>query len=413
MRKCIVLNTLELTSKKQEILASFFAEYLKALNITLKALPASDSSAQLHHLTYSNIRKTSFLPSDIVQEARKDVWAKRKTIKNGFFNCSIRLNHRWFKYISTKRNTKCFKITYSYKKAFAIPIKKDRQFQRFNDFINAQWQFDNISVLQDSRIAVILEKVFDAPKNDNKHVVGIDIGSSTLAAVSVYNTETKKIVRQLYFGRDVAIRQRKYIKRRAKLQGLGDKGSQKARKSLARLKHNQFNFVKTRSAQIAKEIANLAKDYGASIAIERLKNIRGKRKQFNKVSNQKISKIPYAKFKEFLNTNCQMFSIPLNEADAYHTSKWCPVCGAVNNGHCSSNYSIYKCNECGLIMNSDRKASLAVAIKSVLERTAKTVTRVQISNTEVPVNGLFRPHEVGLNQVVVQHSNQLMESPRL
>jgi transposase len=108
-----------------------------------------------------------------------------------------------------------------------------------------------------------------------------------------------------------------------------------------------------------------------------------------------------------------MFQVPLHEVDAYHTSKWCPHCGAVNDGHTSGNHALYKCKECGLIVNSDRKASLAIAIKSVLERTSHNFTNlnpIQISNTQVPVNGLLRPNEVGWNQVAAQHPNQLMES---
>ncbi len=135
LRKCIVLNNLELTSKKQDILDNFFLEYLGVLNTTLEKLPCASSSLELHHLTYSTIRKTSFLPSDIVEEARKDVWAKRKTVKNGFKNCSIRLNKRWFRFINTERGNPCFKITYSPKKTITIPVKLDAHWNRLNSFL--------------------------------------------------------------------------------------------------------------------------------------------------------------------------------------------------------------------------------------------------------------------------------------
>jgi len=78
-----------------------------------------------------------------------------------------------------------------------------------------------------------------------------------------------------------------------------------------------------------------------------------------------------------------MFGIPIHEIDAYHTSRWCPHCGAVNEGHQPGNYRLYKC-KCGLVVNSDRKASLAVAVKSVLERKIHDLTNLnffQISNT--------------------------------
>jgi transposase len=186
VRKCIVLNTLKLTSNKQRIFDGFFSEYLRVLNETLKRLPDAKSSTQLHHLTYNSIRENSFLPSDLVQEARKDVWAKRK-----------------------------------------------------------------------------------------------------------------------------------------------------------------------------------------------------------------INRIPYAKFREFLGSSCEEAGAPLQIVDAYHTSKWCPRCGAVNSGHDSKNYSLYRCR-CGLVVNSDRKASLAVAVKSALERASHNVTGfAQFSGAKVPVSGLVRPHEAG------------------
>jgi IS605 OrfB family transposase len=416
VRKCIILNNLELTSKKLNIVNSFTSEYLRILNSIVDKLPEAKSSNELHHLTYSNIRKTSFLPSDIVQEARKDVWANRKKIKNGFKSCSIRLNKRWFKFIKTKRGNPCFKITYSSRKSFVIPIRKDKQFQRFNSFLSDGWTFGNISLLKYGKIGVALEKEFPKPEINQRYIVGIDVGSSTLASATVFDTKSSKVVKQLYFGKDVAIRQRRYIQRRATLQSLADRGSNQAKKKLAELKHKQFNFVKTRSGQIAKEIVNLAKSYDAYMSIEKLKNLNGRRGQFNKNANKKINRIPYGKFREFIKSNCEMFQIPLYEVDAYHTSKWCSHCGAVNEGHKSGNHALYKCKECGLIVNSDRKASLAIAIKSVLERISHDFTKstfVQISNTQAPVNGLLRPNEVGLPNVAAQHTNQPMESHNL
>ncbi|GCC11460.1 putative transposase DNA-binding domain protein [archaeon] len=132
---------------------------------------------------------------------------------------------------------------------------------------------------------------------------------------------------------------------------------------MKRLKHKQANFVKTRSGQIDKEIVNLALKYDASVAVEKL-SIRGRRHRMNKKANRKINHIPYAQFREFVKSNCLTNGVSFQPIDAYHTSKWCPRCGALNNGH-STNYAIYKCNRCGMIVNSDRKASLAVAIKSL------------------------------------------------
>jgi len=383
-----------------------FSEYLRVLVSTLEKLPSARSSTELHHLTYSTIRDTSYLPSDIVQEARKDVWAKRKTIKNGFKTSSIRLNKRWFRFINTERGNPCFKITYSPKKTIAVPIKLDGQWNRLTSFLSSGWSFDNISLLSHNRISVVLEKGFPEPVNNNRYIIGVDVGSSTLAAVTVYDTLALKIEKQLYLGRDVAHRQRKYLARKAHLQCLSKTGGDKdkARKLLNRLKHNQNNFVKTRSGQIAKEIVVLAGKYNASISIEKL-NIRAKRKKakngekkFNRSAAGTINRIPYAKLRAFLISHSEMFSTSLSIIDAYHTSKWCPHCGSVNRGHDKGNYALYTCKTCGNIVNSDRKSSLVVAVKSLLERNSNQGHTkpdfIQISKRRPPVAvvGLFRPY---------------------
>ncbi len=405
-----MLNRLDLTLKKAKLLNSFTSEYLRVLNNTALKLPFANTPTELHHETYSDIRKTSFIPSDIIQEARKDVWKMKKLVESRgyigniiFSNCTIRLNKRWFKAVASKRGTLCFKITYAPKKTFTIPICKDRQFQRFKSFVENGWGFDNISLLKDGRISVVLEKEFPKPKAAQRCVVGADIGSSTLSAVTLFDTKTSKVVRQLYFGRDVAKRQRLFDIRRAYLKSLSDRGSHRARQHLERLKRSQRNFVKTRSGQIAKEIVIFAKTNNAYIAIEKLRNLRTERGKICKNGRKKINRIPYFQLITFLKSNSEIQIIPLVEINPYHTSKWCSHCGAINKGHQTGNYSLYVCKTCNQIVNSDRKASLAIAVKSVLERNTHNLTDLssfQISRTRVSVNGLLRSDDVGMKVTV-------------
>lgn len=72
--------------------------------------------------------------------------------------------------------------------------------------------------------------------------------------------------------------------------------------------------------------------------------------------------------------------VPLGYVDPYR----CPSCGSVNPPH-NSNYAIYRCKSCGFECNSDRKASLAVAVKKFAERKEY----FQFSAKRVPVNALF------------------------
>jgi transposase len=124
-------------------------------------------------------------------------------------------------------------------------------------------------------------------------------------------------------------------------------------------------------------------------------------------------RIPFFAFKRILEQRCFDNYVTLDTIDSWHTSKWCSRCGAVGNGH-AANYSLFKC-DCGLVVNSDRKASLAVAVKSLLERArhdSNNFAFAQISSRRVPVNGLLRPNAVGVPRPV-NHEHQPMESPVL
>ena len=63
-------------------------------------------------------------------------------------------------------------------------------------------------------------------------------------------------------------------------------------------------------------------------------------------------------------------------------------------------------------MNSDRKASLNIAIKSLLElKDALDRKTFKISNRRVPVNGLMRPDAVVEPSVAVQHVSSTYGKP--
>jgi hypothetical protein len=67
--------------------------------------------------------------------------------------------------------------------------------------------------------------------------------------------------------------------------------------------------------------------------------------------------------------------------------------GAVAKSGHSSNYALFKCSRCGQVANSDRKASLAIAVKSPLvwnEYAPNQSIFFQLTNRPVPVNGLLR-----------------------
>ena len=149
-----------------------------------------------------------------------------------------------------------------------------------------------------------------------------------------------------------------------------------------------------------REVILLATRFNADVSIERLSKFKPKGRKFNK----KVLTIPLNIFRRILEARCFDNGITLNRVDPYHTSKWCSRCGAVaKNGHDAKNYALFRCKECGQLVNSDRKASLAVAVKSLLERISPNANSntIQISNRRVLVNGLFRTSPMTQSQLAV------------
>ncbi len=217
------------------------------------------------------------------------------------------------------------------------------------------------------------------PSRHNRNVLGIDINARDFAYTIM--TPEGEVLKQGYLGQHIWARKRHFEERRALLHSLN------ALNKLKQMKHRQRDYVKTNIGQMVREIILLAKRYWADVSIERLSRFRPKGRGFNR----KAMTIPFSLFREVLEGRCFDNGIMLNRVDAYHTSKWCSHCGAVGNGHDGGNYSLFRCKECGLTMNSDRKASLAMAVKTLLERSGlHGQTKFQVSGRRVPVSGLIR-----------------------
>ncbi len=122
--------------------------------------------------------------------------------------------------------------------------------------------------------------------------------------------------------------------------------------------------------------------------------------------------IPFFTFKKNPKPICFDKDITPDIVDALHTSKFCSHCGAVGKGHSTANYALFRCKECGVVVNSDRNAGLNVAIKSLLElRNSPNQETFQISNRRVPVNGLISPDAVVVPIVAVLHVSSTYGKP--
>ncbi len=284
----------------------------------------------------------------------------------------------------------------------AVPISKNHNFQRYSDLLRNGWTCKTYGLVPNLQIVAYLSKD-EVELPQRKNVLGIDFNTKRIA-VSILS-DKGKVLYHTYFGEHIWLKRKKIMNRRSAMQSANNLSA------LRRLKVRERNFVDTNIGQMVHEIINLAVKYNADIAIENLKRFKPKGRKFNK----QVMRMPFRKFREILTSRCFDKGIMLNAVDPWHTSKFCSHCGAVaRNGHNSGNYALFRCKECGVVINSDRNASKNVALKRLLERGIHTNHIIpQISKWRGLVNGLVLSYEVGLPNVAVQHANQLMEIPRI
>ena len=353
-----------------------------------------------HKKVYLDTKRRTSFNSQIVCDIERSVWRSKGKSKG----ITLKFN--------VPRNCKTFDMTMPFvkfslfsKNPISVPIVKNRNFQRYSDLLNSGWSCKTYGLTSRLEIVAYLSKdEIELPLKRN--VLGVDMNSKCFA-VSVV-TPKGKVLHQDYFGKDIWIKRKKVFERQSVLQSYAGTGSDYAKKALNRTKRNEHNFVKNRIGEVVRNITEMALRYDADISIENLKRFDPKGKRFNR----EVMRIPFFAFKKNLMQRCFDKNITLNIVDAWHTSKFCSHCGAVGKGHDSRNYALFRCKKCGVEVNSDRQASLNIAIKSLLERRDTTNhDTLQISNRRVPVNGLVRPDAVVEPIVAVRHASSTYGKP--
>jgi len=392
MKRAILLQTIA-TNSKNNRLKDFIGKAIDEYNLLLSEKWDCDSFMEFHHKTLSKSKQNTSFNIQVICSLIRDVWKRKINKANGL---TVKFNiPRNCKTFNTKSNFFVNLGLYP-RKRISIPVEQNRNYQRFQSLIKNGWICKTFGLTKDLKIVAFLSKEKKILRRNN--IMGIDINAKHFA-VSIISPEGK-VLYQTYLGKHIWIKRNKIIKRRARFQSL------RYIRGLKKLSHKERDFVKTNLGQVVREIINLAVKYNADISIEKLRRFKPIGKNFNKI----VMRIPFFKFKQTLEQRCFDNNINLKVVDSWHTSKWCSHCGALAIGH-SSNYSLFKC-KCGQIVNSDRKASLAIAIKSLLERNSHILEpdiSIQISNRRVDVTQLVRSDEVD-DLSSVNYNCQSMES---
>jgi len=386
MQKVIKLQSVGLTNKKQKELSDARIEAKRIIEkFILPNIDSCEDNGQLQQLIYHDIRKESYLPSQVLLNLIRNSFHLKQKPKETRNIEQITLDYnipRACKMFMLNDKKLCFAITLKPRHRIVIPIEDNGSIQRFQKQIENGWKIKQVGLTNKNDIIATIEK--RKARKDYKNILGIDTNSNNVSVTAL--TPQGKVLKQLYLGKNLYNKKAKILKRRAILRSHADKGSPKAKEKLRRLSRKVRNINKNAVGEIAKQIHYIAEKYQARIVFERLSKFEANK---GKDANRKITLIPF----RMLTMNTAIRSvdtgIPMGYTNSYHTSKWCSGCGSVNPPHDSKNYAIYRCGNCGLIVNSDRKASLAVAVKKFAERKEY----FQFSAKRVPVNALFRGDE--------------------
>jgi IS605 OrfB family transposase len=103
-----------------------------------------------------------------------------------------------------------------------------------------------------------------------------------------------KVLYQAYLGKNIYAKRRSFMLRRAKLQSVN------ACKKLKQLRHKEHDYVKNAIGEVTAQIAKLAGQFGAEVAIGNLQRFPCKNKRFNR----KVMRMPFYGFKVSLKQRC-------------------------------------------------------------------------------------------------------------
>ena len=173
--------------------------------------------------------------------------------------------------------------------------------------------------------------------------VGIDVGISTLAALS-----TGELIENLRPSRHAARRMRIAQRALARCK----RGSRRRHKAKARLGALHASIVRARETRLHQITANLTRRFGA-IAVEKL-NIKG---LAGGMLARDVHDVAWGRLIEMLRYKAERAGATLIEVDPRYTSQACPECGIIKKKELSER--VHSC-PCGCVLDRDVAAAKVI-----------------------------------------------------
>jgi putative transposase len=181
--------------------------------------------------------------------------------------------------------------------------------------------------------------------------LGVDLGIANIA----YDSDGNR-----YAGARLNSYRRRQLRLRRRLQ---TKGTQSARRLLARRRRKEARHAANVNHSIAKTIVTEAARTGSGIALEDLTGIRD-RVRLRKPQRVTLSSWSFHQLGGFLTYKARRAGIPLIQVDPRYTSQTCNRCGHRDKRN-RPRQETFVCWSCGVVAHADHNAALNIAQRGI------------------------------------------------
>jgi len=188
-------------------------------------------------------------------------------------------------------------------------------------------------------------------ERETHRVLGVDLGIVNHAVVA---TPDGQFVR-FFSGKTHRARREQFARERAELHTAGQ------HTAIKRQKGRECRWMRDVNHKLSRQIVDLAVEMDATIALEKLTDIRERVNATRKV-NRMVNLWTFHQLGEMIRYKAAIAGVLVVEVDPRSTSRTCPQCGHVDQAN-RVTQALFRCKRCGYESNADRVAAINIAKK--------------------------------------------------
>ena len=227
----------------------------------------------------------------------------------------------------------------------------ERYFDKY--LVDEQWKLGTAKLVlnRDKRFLHIgiTKELPDYTKEQNQHVVGVDLGLRFLATTYDEKGETT-----FYSGKSITHQRRKYRQLRKELQSTNTTSSKRRLKAIGQRENCWMSDI---NHQLSKA---LVEKYGANttFVVEDLSGITRNIKRTTSDNTADLTSWAFYEFVQQLTYKANLMGSQVVIVSAQYTSQRCPKCGQIDKHSRDHRMHHYHCQSCGYQSNDDRVGAM-------------------------------------------------------